>query len=94
MPLPTGSQHSMSLPVTFRFVFLEHCPRSHFLGPITIASGPLRTFLYMFVFPLLFCAHTAKMFSFRHRLLAHNIFSSLTIGFLFVLLQYPKFLST
>jgi hypothetical protein len=25
----------------------------------------------MFVFPLLFCAHTAKVFSFWHRLLFH-----------------------
>jgi hypothetical protein len=31
----------MSLAVTFRLVLLQHCPRSHFLGP-------LRTFLNMF----------------------------------------------
>jgi hypothetical protein len=53
---------SMSLAVTCRFVLLQHGSRSHFLRPPAIPPRALRTLLDVFVLPLLFCAHTAKMF--------------------------------
>jgi hypothetical protein len=54
----------VSFAVTFCFVLFQHRPRSHFLGPVTIAPGPLRTFLDVFVLPLLFCAHSTKVLFF------------------------------
>jgi hypothetical protein len=72
--LASRSQHSMSFAVTCCFVRLHHCPRGHFLGAVAVASGPLRTLLDMLILPLLFCAHTAKMFLSWHQSLFHSIF--------------------
>jgi hypothetical protein len=64
----------MFFAVTFCFMLLQHRPHSHFLGPVTVASRPLRTFLYVFILPLLLCAYTPKMFFPWHLLLFHFSF--------------------
>ena len=84
----------MSLAVACCFVLLQHRSRSHFLGPVTITSGPLRTLLDMLVLSLLFCAHAANMFLSWHGFLFHNVVAiTPTIGLPSVLSQYRRLLS-
>jgi hypothetical protein len=67
------SLNLVPLAVTFRLVLLEDSPRRYLLGALTVTSGPLCTFLDMFVFPLFLSAHTAKMFfSWHGARLSHN----------------------
>jgi hypothetical protein len=54
------------LPVSLLPVMLQNGPSGHFLGPLAVPARLLRTFLNVFVFPLLFVANTAKMFARWH----------------------------
>jgi hypothetical protein len=46
---PRSVPHSIPLAITFRLMLFQHSARSYFLGPVTVAPKPLRTFLDMFI---------------------------------------------
>jgi len=54
---PRSAPYSMPLAMTFCLMLFEHSSRGYFLGPVTVASRTLCTFLDMLILPLFFCAH-------------------------------------
>ena len=54
---PRSAPYSMPLAMTFCLMLFEHSSRGYFLGPVTVASRTLCTFLDMFILPLFFSAH-------------------------------------
>jgi len=57
---PTDAEYDtlVRLAMTFCLMLFEHSSRGYFLGSVTVAPRPLRTFLDMLILPLFFSAHT------------------------------------